>query len=101
MLATSASGGSEAPSIVNDNNMRLLFEIQKKVGNSHSNLNFGCVCCMVLMFLLIVKVDDLRANYSGSTVALADICLKPLSTDCATQSVLQVMILYCLLSSLL
>ena len=48
---------------------------------------------MVLMFLLIVKVDDLRANYSGSTVALADICLKPLSTDCATQSVLQVMIL--------
>jgi len=48
---------------------------------------------MVLMFLIIVKVDDLRANYSGSTVALADICLKPLSTDCATQSVLQVMIL--------
>lgn len=64
VLATSASGGSEAPSIVNDNNMKLLFEIQK-------------------------KVDDLRANYSGSKVALADICLKPLSTDCATQSVLQ------------
>ncbi|VAH50462.1 unnamed protein product [Triticum turgidum subsp. durum] len=34
-------------------------------------------------------IDDLRANYSGSTVSLADICLKPLSTDCATQSVLQ------------
>ena len=34
---------------------------------------------MVLMFLLIVKVDDLRANYSRPTVALADI------TDCATQ----------------
>ncbi|RLM75678.1 hypothetical protein C2845_PM15G17730 [Panicum miliaceum] len=64
VLATSASGGSAAPSIVNDNNMKLLFQIQK-------------------------KVDDLRANYSGSTVALADICLKPLSTDCATQSVLQ------------
>ena len=42
---------------------------------------------MVLMFLLIVKVDDLRANYSRPTVALSDI------TDCATQSVLQVMIL--------
>ncbi|KAG2574016.1 hypothetical protein PVAP13_7KG294500 [Panicum virgatum] len=64
VLATSAFGGSAAPSIVNDNNMKLLFQIQK-------------------------KVDDLRANYSGSTVALADICLKPLSTDCATQSVLQ------------
>ncbi|RLM65939.1 Niemann-Pick C1 protein-like [Panicum miliaceum] len=64
VLATSASGGSAAPSIVNDNNMKLLFQIQK-------------------------KVDDLRANYAGSTVALADICLKPLSTDCATQSVLQ------------
>ncbi|CAN6249743.1 unnamed protein product [Urochloa humidicola] len=64
VLATSGSRGSAAPSIVNDNNMKLLFQIQK-------------------------KVDDLRANYSGSTVALADICLKPLSTDCATQSVLQ------------
>jgi len=42
---------------------------------------------MVLMFLLIVKVDDLRANYSRPTVALADI------TDCATQSVLQVIVL--------
>nr|CAB3485431.1 unnamed protein product [Digitaria exilis] len=64
VLATSGSDGSAAPSIVNDNNMKLLFQIQK-------------------------KVDDLRANYSGSTVALGDICLKPLSTDCATQSVLQ------------
>lgn len=54
---------------------------------------------MVLMCLLTIKVDDLRANYSGSTVALGDICLKPLSTDCATQSVLQVMILYYLLYS--
>ncbi|XP_006652645.2 NPC intracellular cholesterol transporter 1-like [Oryza brachyantha] len=64
VLATSESGGSEAPTIVNDNNMKLLFQIQK-------------------------KIDDLRANYSGSTVSLADICLKPLGTDCASQSVLQ------------
>ncbi|KAL5215204.1 hypothetical protein ABZP36_004356 [Zizania latifolia] len=64
VLATSAFGGSEAPAIVNDNNMKLLFQIQK-------------------------KVDDLRTNYSESTVSLADICLKPLGTDCATQSVLQ------------
>ncbi|KAL6652221.1 hypothetical protein ACP70R_011146 [Stipagrostis hirtigluma subsp. patula] len=64
VLATSASGESEAPTIVNDNNIKLLFDIQK-------------------------KIDDLRANYSGSTVSLADICLKPLGTDCATQSVLQ------------
>ena len=41
VLATSASGGSAAPSIVNDNNMKLLFQIQKKVGNSHDNKNFG------------------------------------------------------------
>uniref|UniRef100_A0A453CMN3 SSD domain-containing protein n=1 Tax=Aegilops tauschii subsp. strangulata TaxID=200361 RepID=A0A453CMN3_AEGTS len=64
VLATSASDQLEAPTIVNDNNFKLLFQIQK-------------------------KIDDLRANYSGSTVSLADICLKPLSTDCATQSVLQ------------
>uniref|UniRef100_A0A0E0DH75 SSD domain-containing protein n=1 Tax=Oryza meridionalis TaxID=40149 RepID=A0A0E0DH75_9ORYZ len=64
VLATSAFGGSEAPTIVNGNNMKLLFQIQK-------------------------KIDDLRANYSGSTVSLADICLKPLGTECATQSVLQ------------
>ncbi|KAM0866686.1 hypothetical protein ACQ4PT_042470 [Festuca glaucescens] len=64
VLATSASDQSEAPTIVNDNNLKLLFQIQK-------------------------KIDDLRANYSGSVVSLADICLKPLNTDCATQSVLQ------------
>uniref|UniRef100_A0ACD5V3Y1 Uncharacterized protein n=1 Tax=Avena sativa TaxID=4498 RepID=A0ACD5V3Y1_AVESA len=64
VLATSASDQPEAPTIVNDNNLKLLFQIQK-------------------------KIDDLRANYSGSMVSLADICLKPLSTDCATQSVLQ------------
>ncbi|XP_062184386.1 uncharacterized protein LOC133888239 isoform X2 [Phragmites australis] len=64
VLASSVSGGSEAPTIVNDNNMKLLFQIQK-------------------------KIDDLRANHSGSTVSLADICLKPLGTYCASQSVLQ------------
>ncbi|KAF0891217.1 hypothetical protein E2562_009398 [Oryza meyeriana var. granulata] len=64
VLSTSAFGGPEAPTIVNDNNIKLLFQIQK-------------------------KIDDLRANYSGSTVSLADICLNPLGTNCATQSVLQ------------
>ncbi|XP_021903656.1 Niemann-Pick C1 protein-like [Carica papaya] len=54
----------KAPSIVTEENILLLFEIQK-------------------------KVDGLRANYSGLTVSLTDICLKPLGDDCATQSVLQ------------
>jgi Niemann-Pick C1 protein len=44
---------------------------------------------MKLLFQIQKKIDDLRANYSGSTVSLADICLKPLGTECATQSVLQ------------
>ncbi|KAJ6897303.1 NPC intracellular cholesterol transporter 1-like [Populus alba x Populus x berolinensis] len=51
-------------SIVTDENIQLLFEIQK-------------------------KVDGIRADYSGSVVALTDICLKPLGDDCATQSLLQ------------
>ncbi|KAF8410301.1 hypothetical protein HHK36_002827 [Tetracentron sinense] len=54
----------ESPSIVTENNIQLLFEIQK-------------------------KVDGIHANYSGSMVSLTDICLKPLGQDCATQSVLQ------------
>ncbi|XP_034681127.1 NPC intracellular cholesterol transporter 1 [Vitis riparia] len=54
----------KSSSIVSDDNIQLLFEIQKKV--------FG-----------------LRANYSGSVVSLTDICLKPMGQDCATQSVLQ------------
>ncbi|XVE67310.1 hypothetical protein DITRI_Ditri08aG0150500 [Diplodiscus trichospermus] len=54
----------KAPSIVTDDNIQLLFEIQE-------------------------KVDGIRANYSGLTVSLTDICLKPLGQDCATQSVLQ------------
>ncbi|KAJ4829723.1 hypothetical protein Tsubulata_020732 [Turnera subulata] len=51
-------------SIVTDDNIQLLFDIQD-------------------------KVDALRANFTGSTVSLTDICLKPLGQDCATQSVLQ------------
>ncbi|XVF68077.1 hypothetical protein PTKIN_Ptkin10aG0174100 [Pterospermum kingtungense] len=52
------------PSIVTDDNIQLLFEIQN-------------------------KVDRIRANYSGLAVSLTDICLKPLGQDCATQSLLQ------------
>ncbi|CAM9001419.1 unnamed protein product [Rhodiola kirilowii] len=53
-----------SPSIITEDNLKLLFDIQK-------------------------KVDALRANYSGSMVSLTDICMKPLGEDCATQSVLQ------------
>ncbi|GAV63482.1 Patched domain-containing protein/Sterol-sensing domain-containing protein [Cephalotus follicularis] len=53
-----------SPSIVTENNIQLLFEIQK-------------------------KVDGIRASYSGSMISLTDICLKPLGQDCATQSILQ------------
>ncbi|KAG6774822.1 hypothetical protein POTOM_022195 [Populus tomentosa] len=52
------------PSIVTEDNIKLLFEVEK-------------------------KVDGIRANYSGSMVSLTDICMKPLDKDCATQSVLQ------------
>ncbi|XP_044489407.1 NPC intracellular cholesterol transporter 1 [Mangifera indica] len=52
------------PSIVTEDNIQLLFEVQK-------------------------KVDKIRANYSGSLISISDICLKPLGEDCATQSVLQ------------
>ncbi|XP_038715394.1 NPC intracellular cholesterol transporter 1 isoform X3 [Tripterygium wilfordii] len=52
------------PSIVSESNIKLLFEIQK-------------------------KVDGIRANYSGTMISLNDICMKPLGQDCATQSVLQ------------
>ncbi|XP_061372781.1 uncharacterized protein LOC133315219 [Gastrolobium bilobum] len=53
-----------SPRIVSEDNIRFLFEIQK-------------------------KVDTIRANYSGLMVSLQDICMKPLDKDCATQSVLQ------------
>lgn len=65
ILATiSVSEDGKSPSIVTDENMKLLFEIQH-------------------------KIDGLKANYSGSMISLTDICLKPLGNDCATQSVLQ------------
>ncbi|XP_047328776.1 NPC intracellular cholesterol transporter 1-like [Impatiens glandulifera] len=65
ILATMPDGVNGKPStIVTENNIKLLFEIQK-------------------------KVDGIRANHSGSLVSLSDICLKPLGQDCATQSVLQ------------
>ncbi|XP_038979789.1 NPC intracellular cholesterol transporter 1-like isoform X2 [Phoenix dactylifera] len=65
ILATvPVSKHEKPPSIVTDKSIKLLFEIQK-------------------------KIDGLRANFSGSTVSLTDICLKPLGEDCATQSVLQ------------
>ncbi|CAN8276827.1 unnamed protein product [Cochlearia groenlandica] len=53
-----------APSIVTEDNILLLFDIQE-------------------------KVDQIRGNYSGSEVFLTDICMKPLGEDCATQSILQ------------
>ncbi|XP_020589386.1 Niemann-Pick C1 protein-like isoform X2 [Phalaenopsis equestris] len=65
LLATlPLSKNAMAPSIVTDQNLKLLFELQK-------------------------KVDTLHANYSGSKVFLGDICMKPLDDNCATQSVLQ------------
>ncbi|KAF3789097.1 Niemann-Pick C1 protein [Nymphaea thermarum] len=64
ILATTPSSSGIIQSIVTDKNIQLLFEIQK-------------------------KVDSLQVNYSGTTVSLTDICLKPLGKNCATQSVLQ------------
>ncbi|GMH16328.1 hypothetical protein Nepgr_018169 [Nepenthes gracilis] len=65
ILATKADAeNGPPPSIVKEDNIQLLFEMQK-------------------------KVDDLRGNYSGSMISLGDICLKPLGEDCATQSILQ------------
>ncbi|KAK6277826.1 hypothetical protein POUND7_018149 [Theobroma cacao] len=54
----------KSPSIVTEENIKLLFEIQK-------------------------KIDAIRANYSGSMITLTDICMKPMGQDCATQSVMQ------------
>ncbi|KAE8680372.1 V-type proton ATPase subunit B2 [Hibiscus syriacus] len=54
----------KSPSIVTEENIKLLFEIQK-------------------------KVDGIRGNYSGSRISLTDICMKPMGEDCATQSVIQ------------
>ncbi|WVZ15658.1 hypothetical protein V8G54_013224 [Vigna mungo] len=66
ILATvTDNGNSTSPKILSENNIKFLFEIQK-------------------------KVDAICANYSGSMVSLQDICMKPLDKNCATQSVLQV-----------
>ncbi|GMJ02776.1 Niemann-Pick disease type C1-1 [Hibiscus trionum] len=54
----------KSPSIVTEENIKLLFEIQK-------------------------KIDGIRGNYSGSMISLTDICMKPMGQDCATQSVIQ------------
>lgn len=65
LLATKPKGAHEKPpTIVTEENIKLLFEIQE-------------------------KVDGIRANYSGSLVSLTDICMKPLGEACATQSILQ------------
>lgn len=65
ILATKPPSEYEKPpNIVSDQNIKLLFEIQR-------------------------KVDALRGNYSGTLVSLTDICLNPLGTNCATQSILQ------------
>ncbi|KAL9273785.1 NPC intracellular cholesterol transporter 1-like protein [Drosera capensis] len=60
----STSPGTAESSIVTEDNILLLFEMQR-------------------------KIDDLSGSYSGSLVSLADICLKPLGKECATQSILQ------------
>ncbi|KAI3797062.1 hypothetical protein L1987_39752 [Smallanthus sonchifolius] len=67
ILATKPHGAQaheKPPTIVTEENIKLLFEIQ-------------------------AKVDGIRANYSGSLVSLTDICMKPLGEACATQSILQ------------
>ncbi|KMZ67950.1 hypothetical protein ZOSMA_251G00230 [Zostera marina] len=65
ILATiSDTKNGKQPRILSDENMQLLFEVQK-------------------------KIDGLKVNYSGSVVSLSDICLNPLGNACATQSVLQ------------
>ncbi|KAH0684970.1 hypothetical protein KY285_022517 [Solanum tuberosum] len=60
----SDADNGKSPPIVTEDNMKLLFDIQK-------------------------KIDAIQANYSGSMVSLPDICMKPLGTECATQSILQ------------
>ncbi|PWA80102.1 patched family protein [Artemisia annua] len=65
LLATKPQAAHEKPpTIVTEENIKLLFQIQQ-------------------------KVDGIRANYTGSLVSLTDICMKPLGEACATQSILQ------------
>uniref|UniRef100_A0A162AB83 SSD domain-containing protein n=1 Tax=Daucus carota subsp. sativus TaxID=79200 RepID=A0A162AB83_DAUCS len=80
----------KSPKIVTENNIKLLFEIQKKVSDIRSkspsvNVIYGDSTSSVAAIL----VDAIQANYSGLLISLTDICLKPLGQDCATQSVLQ------------
>lgn len=95
-----------APSIVTDENILLLFDIQEKVFVkmlltnkcwskwSSTSFYFSVIrlflLFLLLFFLQISQVDQIRGNYSGSEVSLTDICLKPLGEDCATQTILQV-----------
>ena len=58
------SEDNPAPSIVTEKNIKLLFEMQK-------------------------KVDRIQGNYSRSLVSLKDICMKPVGEECASQTVLQ------------
>eukprot|EP00249_Psilotum_nudum_P020094 c27562_g2_i2 orf=166-3330(+) len=65
ILATIPPAGMKtAPSIVTDENILLLFEMQK-------------------------KINALNGNNSGSLISLDDVCMKPFGSACATQSVLQ------------
>ncbi|VFQ72905.1 unnamed protein product [Cuscuta campestris] len=65
IIATKPDAKSgKPPTIITQENIMLLFDIQN-------------------------KVDSIKANNSGSVVSLTDICMKPLGKDCATQSVLQ------------
>ena len=80
--------------IVTDENIKLLFEIQKMVAKDSffaSIFFVNTTSLKDIKKMYHLQVDGLRANFSGSTVSLADICLKPLGNDCATQSVLQVL----------
>ncbi|KAK8945822.1 hypothetical protein KSP40_PGU002937 [Platanthera guangdongensis] len=65
-----------APRIVTLQNLKLLFELQK-------------------------KVDELHEPNVGSVVSLANICTKPLIDDCSTLSVLQVYVQDLLFSQIL
>eukprot|EP00898_Chlorokybus_atmophyticus_P005812 jgi/Chlat1/6231/Chrsp44S05762 len=64
IISTKATAGSEQPPIVTDDNLQLMFDIQK-------------------------KVDAVAANVSGSAVRLQDVCFKPMGDACATESILQ------------
>ncbi|KAI3733185.1 hypothetical protein L1987_64405 [Smallanthus sonchifolius] len=65
LLATKPQGAHvKPPTIVTEENIKLLFEIHE-------------------------KVDGIRANYNGSLVSLTDIRMKPLGEACATQSILR------------